>query len=82
MYRLLTERPETFKAKLMAVLLHFDPESEQWKMLEDIFRLVAAEMHAAPADLDSKPALHAELDRQIDLEKGDAAKSEASLSTG
>jgi transcriptional regulator with XRE-family HTH domain len=84
--RLFTERPETFKAKLMAVLLRFDPESEQWKMLEDIFRLVAAEMPADPktekADLDSKPALHAELDRQIDLEKGDTAKSEASLSTG
>jgi transcriptional regulator with XRE-family HTH domain len=80
--RLFTERPETFKAKLMAVLLRFDPESEQWKMLEDIFRLVAAEMPAAPADLDSKAALHAELDRQIDLEKGDTEKSEASLSTG
>lgn len=84
--RLFTERPETFKAKLMAVLLRFDPESEQWKMLEDIFRLVAAEMPADPktekAVLDSKPALHAELDRQIDLEKGDTDKSEASLSTG
>ena len=84
--RLFTERPETFKAKLMAVLLRFDPESEQWKMLEDIFRLVAAEMPADPktekADLDSKPALHAELDRQIDLEKGDTDTSEASLSTG
>jgi transcriptional regulator with XRE-family HTH domain len=87
--RLFTERPETFKAKLLTVLLRFDPNSDQWKMLEDIFRLVAAEMHAAPvqdpnapADLDSTDAQHAELDRLAALEKGDAGKSEASLSTG
>ena len=80
--RLFTERPETFKAKLLTVLLRFDPNSEQWKMLEDIFRLVAAEMPNAPADLDSTDAQHAELDRLAALEKGDTGKSEASLSTG
>lgn len=79
---LFKERPESFKAKLISVLLRFDYDSDQWRLLEEIYNLVAAEMPNAPADLDSKEAFVNEAARLYDLEKGDADKSEASLSTG
>jgi transcriptional regulator with XRE-family HTH domain len=79
---LFKERPESFKAKLISVLLRFDYDSDQWRLLEEIYNLVAAEVPNAPADLDSTDAQHAELDRLAALEKGDTDKSEASLSTG
>ncbi len=87
--KLFADDSAEFQQALISALLQFEPDGPQWQVVEEIFESVRAKMPAAPvpdpnapADLDSKPALHAELDRQIDLEKGDADKSEASLSTG
>lgn len=84
--KLFQHKNAEFQQALISTLLQFEPDGPQWRVVEEIFESVRAKLPADPkpekADLDSKPALHAELDRQIDLEKGDTGKSEASLSTG
>jgi transcriptional regulator with XRE-family HTH domain len=84
--KLFSNKNAEFQQALISTLLQFEPDGPQWRVVEEIFDNVRAKLPADPkpekADLDSKPALYAELDRQIDLEKGDTAKSEASLSTG
>lgn len=69
--RLFRDRPETFKARLISVLLRYDPDGPQWRILEEIYESIAAE--AVPPD--ERDALHAELDRQLELEKGAASSA-------
>lgn len=69
--QLFRDRPETFKARLISALLRYDPDGPQWRILEEIYESIAAE--AVPPD--ERDALHAELDRQLDLEKGEASSA-------
>jgi len=82
--KLFQHKNAEFQQALISTLLQFEPDGPQWRVVEEIFESVRAKMPAAPVpDLnapeqdrpDSADALHAELDRQIELEKGEAGKS-------
>ena len=40
---LLTDRPESFRSRLITSLLRFEPDSPEWQILENIYNSVAAE---------------------------------------
>lgn len=42
--RLLKERNGSFKTAVVTTLLRFDPEGPEWKVIEDIYRSIEAEM--------------------------------------
>lgn len=41
--KLLTDRPESFRSRLITSLLRFEPDSPEWQILENIYNSVAAE---------------------------------------
>lgn len=47
---LMRDDPDSFRVRLISTLLRLDPRSEQWKMLEDICKSVAAEDKADAED--------------------------------
>lgn len=40
---LMTDSPESFRSRLVTALLRFDPDGDEWKLLERIYDSVAAE---------------------------------------
>lgn len=47
---LLSERPESFRARLLTALLRFDPNGDEWRVLEGIYKSVANEKETADPD--------------------------------
>lgn len=43
MKSLLSDRPDSFRSRLVTALLRFDPNGEEWELLERIYNSVAAE---------------------------------------
>ena len=43
MGQLLNDRPDSFRSRLLTVLLRFDPEGPEWKILENIFEAIKKE---------------------------------------
>lgn len=43
MKSLLSDSPESFRSRLVTALLRFDPDGEEWELLERIYNSVAAE---------------------------------------
>lgn len=43
MGQLMNERPESFRRRLLSVLLRFDPAGPEWQVLEDIFEALKKE---------------------------------------
>lgn len=41
--KLLADRPESFRSRLITSLLRFEPDSPEWQILENIYNSVAAE---------------------------------------
>ena len=41
--KLLTDRPESFRSRLITSLLRFEPDSPEWQILENIYNSIAAE---------------------------------------
>ena len=41
--KLLSDRPESFRARLITSLLRFEPDSPEWQILENIYNSIAAE---------------------------------------
>ena len=41
--KLLSDRPESFRSRLITSLLRFDPDSPEWQILENIYNSIAAE---------------------------------------
>ena len=41
--RLLADRPESFRSRLITSLLRFEPDSPEWQILENIYNSIAAE---------------------------------------
>lgn len=41
--KLLADRPESFRSRLITSLLRFEPDSTEWQILENIYNSVAAE---------------------------------------
>lgn len=41
--KLLADRPESFRSRLITSLLRFDPDSPEWQILENIYNSIAAE---------------------------------------
>ena len=41
--RLLADRPESFRSRLITSLLRFEPNSPEWQILENIYNSIAAE---------------------------------------
>ena len=46
--RLFADRPESFQTALVTTLLRFDPDGEEWQLLERIYESVAAEKEKGP----------------------------------
>lgn len=46
--RLFADRPESFQTALVTTLLRFDPDGDEWKVLERIYESVAAEKEKGP----------------------------------
>lgn len=42
--RLFSDHPASFQSALISTLLRFDPDGEEWKLLEEIYESVAREM--------------------------------------
>ncbi|MBQ9662693.1 MAG: helix-turn-helix transcriptional regulator [Oscillospiraceae bacterium] len=42
--RLFSDRPESFQTALISTLLRFDPDGEEWKVLEAIYDAVASQL--------------------------------------
>lgn len=47
---LLSERPESFRSRLLTAFLRFDPNGDEWKVLEAIYKSVANEKETADPD--------------------------------
>lgn len=47
---LLSERPESFRARLLTALLRFDPNGDEWRVLEGIYKSIANEKETADPD--------------------------------
>ena len=47
---LMADRPESFRAALVTVLLRFDPSGPEWTALERIYDKLRAETEKAPGD--------------------------------
>lgn len=47
---LLSERPESFRSRLLTALLRFDPNGDEWEVLESIYNSVANEQETADPD--------------------------------
>ena len=45
--KLMADRPEAFRVKLITALLRFDPEGAEWQVLENIYKSVAGEIEKA-----------------------------------
>lgn len=43
MGQLLADRPESFRRRLISVLLRFDPNGPEWQVLEDIYEAIKKE---------------------------------------
>lgn len=43
MGQLLADRPESFRRRLISVLLRFDPNGKEWEVLEDIYKKMSEE---------------------------------------
>lgn len=41
--KLLADRPESFRSRLITSLLRFEPDSPEWQILENIYNSIAAE---------------------------------------
>lgn len=41
--KLMANRPDSFKAAVVAALLRFDPDGPEWEVLEEIYRQIAEE---------------------------------------
>lgn len=41
--KLLADRPESFRSRLIMSLLRFEPDSPEWQILENIYNSIAAE---------------------------------------
>ena len=41
--KLLSDRPESFRSRLITSLLRFEPDSPEWQILENIYNSIAAE---------------------------------------
>lgn len=41
--QLMNDRPESFRRQLIAVLLRFDPDGPEWRVLEDIYKAIKKE---------------------------------------
>lgn len=41
--KLLSDRPESFRSRLITSLLRFEPDSHEWQILENIYNSIAAE---------------------------------------
>ena len=41
--KLLADRPESFRSRLITRLLRFEPDSPEWQILENIYNSIAAE---------------------------------------
>lgn len=41
--KLLADRPESFRSRLITALLRFEPNSPEWQILENIYNSIAAE---------------------------------------
>ena len=41
--KLLADRPESFRSRLITSLLRFEPDSPEWQILENIYNAIAAE---------------------------------------
>lgn len=46
--RLFSDRPASFQTALVTTLLRFDPDGEEWQLLERIYESVAAEKEKGP----------------------------------
>lgn len=45
--KLMADRPEAFRVRLITALLRFDPEGAEWQVLENIYKSVAGETEKA-----------------------------------
>ena len=45
--KLMADRPEAFRVRLITALLRFDPEGAEWQVLENIYKSVAGEIEKA-----------------------------------
>lgn len=45
--KLMADRPEAFRVRLITALLRFDPEGKEWQVLENIYKSVAGEIEKA-----------------------------------
>lgn len=45
---LMSDSPDSFRTRLITALLRFKPNSEEWKLLENIYNSVAAEQKKEP----------------------------------
>lgn len=45
--KLMADRPEAFRVRLITALLRFDPDGAEWQVLENIYKSVAGEIEKA-----------------------------------
>lgn len=45
--KLMADRPEAFRVRLITALLRFDPDGAEWQVLENIYKSVAVEIEKA-----------------------------------
>lgn len=45
--KLLADRPESFRSRLITSLLRFEPDSPEWQILENIYNSIAAEKESS-----------------------------------
>ena len=45
--KLLADRPESFRSRLITSLLRFEPDSPEWQLLENIYNSIAAEKESS-----------------------------------
>lgn len=45
--KLMADRPESFRVRLITALLRFDPDGAEWQVLENIYKSVAGEIEKA-----------------------------------